>query len=129
MDARSFLGLQSSHNPYRCHLPVTPRVTTAGGFLFGEWPLEAAAELKAMPVHLPRPEPCPPRVQRLAVEATIAERLDLRLAKGREFDIRVHTVERGFGHGLAYMWSVDRTLLATASQSCIVRSWEGEPTR
>ena len=39
-------------------------------------------------------------------------------------DIRVHVVERGFGHGLVHMFAEDGTLLATASQSCIVRFWE-----
>ena len=39
-------------------------------------------------------------------------------------DIRVHAVERGFGHGLVHMFAEDGTLLATASQSCIVRSWD-----
>jgi acyl-CoA thioesterase len=38
-------------------------------------------------------------------------------------DIRVHAVERGFGHGLVQMFAEDGTLLATASQSCIVRYW------
>ena len=41
-------------------------------------------------------------------------------------DIRVHAVERGFGHGLVHMFAEDGTLLATASQSCIVRYWKGE---
>jgi acyl-CoA thioesterase len=41
-------------------------------------------------------------------------------------DIRVHAVERGFGHGLVHMYAEDGTLLATASQSCIVRFWKGE---
>jgi acyl-CoA thioesterase len=41
-------------------------------------------------------------------------------------DIRVHAVERGFGHGLAHMFAQDGTLLATASQSCIVRYWKGD---
>jgi acyl-CoA thioesterase len=36
-------------------------------------------------------------------------------------DIRVHAVERGFGHGLVNMFAEDGTLLATASQSVIVR--------
>ena len=36
-------------------------------------------------------------------------------------DIRVHGVQRGFGHGLTHMFAEDGTLLATASQSCIVR--------
>lgn len=40
-------------------------------------------------------------------------------------DIRVHAVSRGFGHGLVHMFAQDGTLLATASQSCIVRFWNG----
>jgi acyl-CoA thioesterase II len=40
-------------------------------------------------------------------------------------DIRVHAVGRGFGHGLVHMFAEDGTLLATASQSCIVRFWKG----
>ncbi len=40
-------------------------------------------------------------------------------------DIRVHAVERGFGHGLVHMFAENGTLLATASQSCIVRFWKG----
>ncbi len=42
-------------------------------------------------------------------------------------DIRVHAVERGFGHGLVHMFAEDGTLLATASQSCIVRFWKDQP--
>jgi hypothetical protein len=38
----------------------------------------------------------------------------------------VHAVERGFGHGLVHMYAEDGTLLATASQSCIVRLWNGQ---
>ena len=38
-------------------------------------------------------------------------------------DIRIHAVERGFGHGLVHMFAEDGTLLAMASQSCIVRYW------
>ena len=41
-------------------------------------------------------------------------------------DIRVHAVSRGFGHGLVHMFAEDGTLLATASQSCIVRFWKSE---
>ncbi|MGD9997378.1 MAG: thioesterase family protein, partial [Ilumatobacteraceae bacterium] len=41
-------------------------------------------------------------------------------------DIRVHAVERGFGHGLVHMFAEDGTLLATASQSCIVRFWKDD---
>ena len=40
-------------------------------------------------------------------------------------DIRVHAVERGFGHGLVHMFAEDGTLLATASQSVIARFWKG----
>ena len=40
-------------------------------------------------------------------------------------DIQVHGVERGFGHGLVHMFAEDGTLMATASQSCIVRFWKG----
>ncbi|MEO5724481.1 MAG: acyl-CoA thioesterase [Ilumatobacteraceae bacterium] len=40
-------------------------------------------------------------------------------------DIQVHAVERGFGHGLVHMFAEDGTLLATASQSCIMRFWKG----
>jgi acyl-CoA thioesterase len=44
-------------------------------------------------------------------------------------DIRAHVVERGFGHGLVHMFARDGTLLATASQSCIVRYWPGAEHR
>ena len=37
-------------------------------------------------------------------------------------DIRVHAVADGFGHGLVHLWAEDGTLLATASQSTIVRA-------
>jgi acyl-CoA thioesterase len=36
-------------------------------------------------------------------------------------DIRIHAIDHGFGHGLVHMFAQDGTLLATASQSCIVR--------
>jgi acyl-CoA thioesterase-2 len=39
-------------------------------------------------------------------------------------DIRIHAVERGFGHGLVHMFAEDGTLMATASQSVIVRFWK-----
>jgi acyl-CoA thioesterase II len=38
-------------------------------------------------------------------------------------DIRVHAVVNGFGHGVVHLWADDGTLLATASQSTIVRFW------
>jgi len=43
-------------------------------------------------------------------------------------DIRVHGVWGGFGHGLVHLWAEDGTLLGTASQSTIVRYWDGEAT-
>jgi len=36
-------------------------------------------------------------------------------------DIRIHAVAHGFGHGVVHLWSQDGSLLATASQSTIVR--------
>ena len=36
-------------------------------------------------------------------------------------DIRIQAVANGFGHGLVHLWAEDGTLLATASQSAIVR--------
>ena len=37
-------------------------------------------------------------------------------------DIRIDLVSRGFGHGIVYLWAQDGTLMATASQSAIVRN-------
>lgn len=39
-------------------------------------------------------------------------------------DIRIHGIANGFGHGLVHLWADDGTLLATASQSVIVRFWD-----
>lgn len=36
-------------------------------------------------------------------------------------DVRVHGIGNGFGHGDVHLWSRDGTLMATASQSTIVR--------
>jgi acyl-CoA thioesterase-2 len=36
-------------------------------------------------------------------------------------DVRVHAVADGFGHGLVHLWAEDGRLLATASQSAVVR--------
>lgn len=36
-------------------------------------------------------------------------------------DVRIHGLSNGFGHGVVHLWSQDRVLLATASQSTIVR--------
>ena len=38
-------------------------------------------------------------------------------------DIRVQAVADGFGHGVVHLWAEDGTLLASASQSTIVREW------
>lgn len=38
-------------------------------------------------------------------------------------DVRVHQVSNGFGHGDVHLWSQGGDLLATASQSAIVRLW------
>jgi len=40
-------------------------------------------------------------------------------------DIRIHGVANGIGHGVVHLWSDDGTLLATASQSAIVRIMPG----
>ena len=39
-------------------------------------------------------------------------------------DIHVQGVQRGIGHGSLTMFAEDGTLMATASQSCIVRLWK-----
>jgi len=44
-------------------------------------------------------------------------------------DVRVHAVGDGFGHGLVHLWAEDGTLLATASQSSIVREMTAERER
>ena len=41
-------------------------------------------------------------------------------------DIRIHAIDRGFAHGLVHMFAENGTLMATASQSCIVRFWKDE---
>lgn len=42
-------------------------------------------------------------------------------------DVRVHAIADGFGHGLVHLWAEDGTLLATASQSTVVRAWRDPP--
>jgi acyl-CoA thioesterase len=39
-------------------------------------------------------------------------------------DVYVHAVADGFAHGRVHLWAEDRTLLAIASQSSIVREWK-----
>jgi acyl-CoA thioesterase len=41
-------------------------------------------------------------------------------------DVQVHAIEHGFGHGRVNLWAEDGTLLATASQSCVVRAWHDD---
>ena len=41
-------------------------------------------------------------------------------------DIQVHGIDRGFAHGTVHLHAHDGTLLATASQSTIVRFWDQE---
>jgi acyl-CoA thioesterase-2 len=36
-------------------------------------------------------------------------------------DVQVHALADGYGHGIAHLWSEDRTLLGTTSQSAVVR--------
>src|SRR5262245_1138998 len=161
----------------------------------GERPLDASGQWEEMP-NVPPPDDCAPRGYRNPREDSIMQRLDMRLADGRDFrdfdgtsgsgrsalwarlpevldmsagtlavlgdyvpfgvgqalgqmaggtsidntlrvaclvptewvllDIQVHTIQNGFGHGLVHLWSEDGTLLAIASQSCIVRFWSPE---
>lgn len=44
-------------------------------------------------------------------------------------DIRVDLVNHGFGHGSVFLWAEDGTLMATASQSALVRLWKGDGYR
>lgn len=272
MDSRSFLGLEATHNRFRWKLPVTPGISTGGGFLFGGCGLAAAisamegtadrqcvwataqylsyaspgevvdvdvtiaveghritqaravchvadreiltvnaalgdrpipehGQWEELPTGLPRPDELAPRVLSDDQIGTISERLAQRLVKGTEtedratsdddavpgdgqtlmwaripdvitdvdattlailgdfvpmgvgqalgrrgggnsldntlrvcrtvptewvlMDIRIHALERGFGHGLVHMFAEDGTLLATASQSVIARFWTG----
>jgi acyl-CoA thioesterase len=39
-------------------------------------------------------------------------------------DVHSHGVARGFGHGIVHMFAEDGTLLATASQSVLMRTWD-----
>jgi acyl-CoA thioesterase len=39
-------------------------------------------------------------------------------------DTRIHGIRRGYGHGVIHLWAEDGTLLATGSQSTIVRIHE-----
>jgi acyl-CoA thioesterase II len=271
VDARSFLGLTATHNPFRWTLPVTPGVCSPAGFLFGGCGLGAAIaalegttgrplvwataqylsyarppevmdldvivpvaghqvtqarvvahvadrevltvnaalghrtiELEgtwaAMP-EVPAPEECAHRESRIPTNGdTLMDRVEVRLASARSLselpgpgmpggrsalwaklpdvlemssaslavlgdyvpfgigqalgvaaggnsldntlrigeqvdtewvllDVRVHQIRNGFGHGDVHLWSESGALLATASQSTIVRMWNGLPGR
>ena len=252
-DARSWLGLQPTHNPMRWYLPVVPGISTGGGFLFGgcglgaaisalegtterpiiwataqylsyarpgttmdidvtvavegrntsqaravgtvagteiltvnaalgERPFPEEGQWSTMPV-VPPPEGCPVRESRWKTRDSIIARLDQRwalqdpavaryaiwtrmpellavsapalavlgdyvplglsealttevtsnsldntLRVGRVVptdwvlvDVHVDLVAHGFGHGTVHRWAEDGTLLATASQSAVVR--------
>lgn len=264
MDAVAFLGLESTADPARWRLPVTPGICTGLGFLFGGaglaaavaamegstgrplvWataqylsfvrppsvldieivplvegkqvtqaraiatsegqeiltvtaalgsrPEEASGTWMAMP-DVPPPDACLTRANFRAVPAGIGLRLDSRLAEGRAFedldgtpgtgrtrlwvrvldgldmsgatvavlgdhvpfginqalgvpaggnsldntvriarivpadwvllDVQIHAIANGFAHGHLDMWAEDGTLLATASQSAMVRFWK-----
>ena len=267
MDAREFLGLEATHNPHRWHFPVTPGLSTGGGFLFGGCGLAAAiaamegttgrpvvwataqylsyakpgsvvdvdvtiavsgrnsSQARAVghvvdqeiftvnaalgardldidqsyvrPPDVPRPEDCDPRPLRIPGEESIMSRLDLRLANAKSWEdlvgvpaeggrsalwaripdllepsaaalailgdyvpfgigqalgafaggnsldntlrvikivptewvllsIQIDGIANGFGHGTVHLFADDGTLMATASQSTIVRFWAGE---
>lgn len=267
MDTVEFLGLKSSHNPFRWHLEVVPHISTSVNFLFGgcglaaaisameattsrnliwataqylsyarpgevldvdvtvsvaghqmtqaravchvgereiltvnaalgDRPLNLHGQFETMPT-VPPPDECPLFIHRGLQEGSINERIEKRLVKGRQIatldktvgdgqtlmwaripgviqgvdasalavlgdyiplgvsqalgirgggnsldntlrvvrlvptewvllDIRIHAIERGFAHGLVHMYAEDGTLMATASQSCIVRFWKDE---
>jgi acyl-CoA thioesterase II len=267
VDAKEFLGLEPTHNPFRFHLPVRQGLSTGHGFLFGGAGLGAAVEAletaTSRPVvwataqylsyartesvvdldvkvavsghnitqarvtgHVadqeiftvnaalglrestgdgewaerppaPHPNDCPPRVHRFGQEGSINELMDVRLVDAVSFedlplvgpgrpsvngrsvvwaripevsevsamtlailgdfvpfgvgqargiqgggnsldntlrmvqlvptewvllDIRIQAIHNGFAHGLIHLWAEDGTLMATASQSVIVRS-------
>ena len=267
MDTVEFLGLKSSHNPFRWHLEVVPHISTSLNFLFGgcglaaaisameattgrnliwataqylsyarpgevmdidvtvsvsghqmtqaravchvgereiltvnaalgDRPLDLHGQFETMP-EVPPPDECPLFIHRGLQEGSINERIEKKLVKGRQIatldktvgdgqtlmwaripgviqgvdasalavlgdyiplgvsqalgirgggnsldntlrvvrlvptewvllDIRIHAIDRGFAHGLVHMYAEDGTLMATASQSCIVRFWKDE---
>ena len=157
----------------------------------GERPDYPTGQFEVMP-DVPPPSECKPRPYSSDTAGTINERLDVRLAKGRQYsemdgslgdgqtvmwarlpdvlegmdapalailgdfvpsgvgqalgvrgggnsldntlrvlrtvptewvllDVRIHGVQRGSGHGVTHLFAEDGTLMATGSQSCIVR--------
>jgi acyl-CoA thioesterase len=190
------VGHQMTQARAVCHVGNREILTVNAAL--GHRPMDVTGQFERMPDVLP-PDQCTPRPHRMPVEGTINDRLEQRLAKGRDLeeldgtpsdgqtlmwvripdvidgvdatalavlgdfvpmgvgqalgvlgggnsldntlrvvhlvptewvllDIRVHAVERGFGHGLVHMFAEDGTLLATASQSCIVRFWKSRDT-
>ncbi len=147
------------------------------------------------PIDVPPPDQCPPRQGRPGITGSLMDRLDMRLARGAQWDqlspdavpdgrsalwvrmpdietsaaalavlgdyvpygisqalgkwirsnsldntlrihrvvptewvlldIAVHGVHRGFGHGRVHLWNGDGVLLATASQTSILRDVAG----
>ena len=262
MNIQEFLDLRPTHNPHRWFLPVTQRVCTLGGFLFGGAGLAAAVaalestcerplvwataqylsfakppsivdidvtipvagrnttQARAIghvgdseiftangalgerslpdaaewpePPQVPPAEECPPIPDRDTTTESIGSRLKLRVANGRYgderdgtvsphgrsalwvgipgielsaatlaiiadwvpsgvgqalgrllyvssldntlrvveivptewvlCDIRMHAVRNGYAHGAMHLWSQDKRLLATASQSMVIRN-------
>jgi acyl-CoA thioesterase-2 len=189
----------SGHNTTQARVVahVADREILTVNAALGERPDRHAGQWAVMP-DVPMPADAPPRVRPVTPvdgENSIAQRLEMRLARGRDFlsydgtrgdghaalwaripadlgmsaaalailgdyvpfgvgqalgeyvggnsldntiricrlvatewvliDVRVDTVHHGFGHGTVHLWAEDGTLLATASQSCIVREWQG----
>jgi acyl-CoA thioesterase len=54
--------------------------------------------------------------------------VQLRPAEWVLCDIRMHAVFGGYAQGVAHLWSQDGELLATASQSFVIRPWSPEGT-
>lgn len=42
-------------------------------------------------------------------------------------DVHMHAIRHGFAHGRVHLWAQDGTLMATASQSTMVRPWREDP--
>ncbi len=99
MDLAEFLDLRSTHNPHRWILPVESKIRTHGGFMFGGAGLDNTLRV----VHLRDTE------------------WVLRDTEWVLCDIRMHAVDNGYAHGTMHLWSEDAHLLATGSQSMVVR--------
>ena len=53
---------------------------------FGVRPLEAAGQWETMVLEVPPPEACPSRPSGMPVDGTVNERIDVRIASGRDWD-------------------------------------------